>query len=283
MRPTWHFVAPQDIRWITQLTAPRVHAASAFMYKKSELSPAIFKQSIAIIIRLLEGGKQVQRTVFKEAFEQAGIATDDFRLAYIMMYAELEGIICSGGQEGKQFTYALLEERIAPSLKLTPEEAIIALSTRYFASRGPASINDFTTWSGLTVKDAKTGIANLDNRFCKTMIKDKEHFFIPRASSPIDEEKICFLMPDYDEYGMAYKDRSALRDKNIPLEMISRGNLIFNRMLVIDGKIMGTWKRSIKGKTVVVETYPFQTLNDRQQRLLNHAIDRYRDFLGEVE
>lgn len=283
MRPTWHFVAPQDIRWLLQLTAARVHSASAFMYRKSELSPAIFKQCTDIIIRLLQGGKQLQRTVFKEAFEQEGIATDEFRLAYIMMHAELEGVLCSGGREGKQFTYALLEERVPPTPKLTQEEALVALSTRYFASRGPATINDFTVWSGLTVKDAKIGIANLDSRFSKTMIKDKEHFFIPQTSQPLDEEEMCFLMPDYDEYGMAYKDRSTLRDNTIPLDLISRGNPIFNRMLVIDGKIVGSWKRIIKGKKAVIEIYPFQALNDRQQRLLNKAINRYLHFLGERE
>src|SRR6185436_10236792 len=108
MRPTWHFVTPADIRWILELTAPRVHAANAYMYRKLELNDAIFKRSNAVLAKALQGGMQLTRTELASAFNKAGIIADGLRLGYFMMYAELEGLICSGGRRGKQFTYALL-------------------------------------------------------------------------------------------------------------------------------------------------------------------------------
>src|SRR5262245_10803875 len=57
MRPTWHFVAPQDIRWLLMLTAPRVHAVNAFMYRQSELDKATFKKSNAILEKALKDNK----------------------------------------------------------------------------------------------------------------------------------------------------------------------------------------------------------------------------------
>ena len=149
MRPTWHFVAPADIRWLLALTAPRVHAVNAFMYRQSELDTKLFKRSNDTIEKALSGGKQLTREQLKAALERKKIKADGFRLAYLLMKAELDGIICSGARQGNQFTYALLEERVAPAKPVQRKEALAAFTQRYFASRGPATIKDFATWSGL--------------------------------------------------------------------------------------------------------------------------------------
>src|SRR5512133_2693861 len=108
MRPTWHFVAPADIRWLLMLTGPRVHQASAFMYRKLELDAAIIKKSYKVLEKALQGNKQLTRTELGTALEKAGIPTaEGQRLGYFMMSAELDGVICNGGRKGKQFTYAL--------------------------------------------------------------------------------------------------------------------------------------------------------------------------------
>ncbi len=110
MRPTWHFVTPTDIRWLLKLTAPRVEAASAFMFRQLELDNKTFKRSNDIIAKTLDGGKQLTRTELQAALKQKKIIADRFRLSYLMMKAELDGIICSGARRGKQFTYSLLDE-----------------------------------------------------------------------------------------------------------------------------------------------------------------------------
>src|SRR5215213_1231205 len=179
LRPTWHFVTPGDIRWLLVLTAPRVKAANTYMAGKLGLTNKIFNRSNDIIAKLLQGEKQLNRTAIKTALELAKIKTGENRMSHLLFGAELDGIICSGPREGKQFTYALLDERVQPSKPLTRDEALATLAKRYFMSRGPATLHDFVWWSGLTVKDARAGIATLPSGFEKETIDGKEYIFMP--------------------------------------------------------------------------------------------------------
>jgi hypothetical protein len=283
MRPTWHFVTPADIRWLLKLTAPRVEVVSAFMFRQLELDNKTFKRSNDIIAKTLEGGKQLSRTELQSALKQKKIAADGFRLSYLMMKAELDGIICSGARRGKQFTYVLLDERVPPAKPLTKKEALAELTTRYFTSRGPATVKDFATWSGLSVTEAKEGVAMLPSRFIHEIINGQDYIFIP-TSFTNNKIQANFLMPDYDEYGMGYKDRSAIFNLKVDLSQFKNENPLFNRMIIIEGKIAGTWKRIIKNNSVVIETVPFSPLSKTKQQALTKAIKKYCIFAGkEVE
>ena len=131
MRPTWHFVAPEDIRWMQSLTAPRVNAINAFYYRRLELDRALFKRSNASLNKALRGGKQLTRAELRAVLEDAGIATRDLRLTFLMLRAELDAVICSGGRRGKQFTYALVDERAPQAKDLNRQEALAELTERY--------------------------------------------------------------------------------------------------------------------------------------------------------
>ena len=162
MRPTWHFVAPEDIRWLLQLTAPRVNLKAGPNYRKFELDAAVFKRSNKIFVKALRDGKHLTRPALKSMQNADGIdVTDSVRLAHILLRAELDGVICSGPRIGKQFTYALLEERAPAARALNRDEALAEITQRYFRSHGPATLQDFVWWSGLTVEDAKRGIAQV--------------------------------------------------------------------------------------------------------------------------
>lgn len=285
MRPTWHFVTPKDIRWLLKLTAPRVEALNAFTYRQEKLDHTIFKRSNKIIAKALEGGKQLTRTELQEALKQKKIIASGVSLSCLMMKAELEGIICSGARKGKQFTYALLEERVPPVKSLTRKEALAELATRYFTSRGPATVKDFATWSGLSVTDAKEGAAMLSSKFVREKIKEQEYIFIAASFDAKTKMQSSFLMPDYDEYGMGYKDRSALlTSTKIDFSQFKGENPFFNRMIVLDGKIEGTWKRVIKNNKVSIETVPFSPLPKTKKQALTKAVKKYCAFVGkEIE
>jgi len=275
MRPTWHFVTPADIHWLLKLTAPRVHQANAFMYRKLELEKKLFKRSVNVLIKALEGGKYLTRDELNNYLKQKKIFAEGHRLSYIMMYAELEGIICSGPRKGKKFTYALLEERVPQVKALTRQEALAAFTQRYFTSRGPATAKDFSYWSGLTMQEVKKGIHTLPKDFISEKINDQEYIFKPSALS--DQKKLAtFLMADYDEYGMSYKDRSVIF---VP-ESARDGNPVFNHMLVIDGKLAGTWKPYADKKKITVETAPFIKLNKTQTQAVKNAVKKYITFFS---
>ena len=279
MRPTWHFVTPEDIRWLLKLTAPRVEAFNAFTYRQQELDNKIFKRSNDIIAKTLEGGKHLLRTELQTALKHKKIIASSIRLSALMMKAELEGLICSGPRRGNHFTYALLDERVPPVKNLTKEEALQQFAFRYFRSRGPATVKDFATWSGLTVKEGMAGAAMLPSQFIHEKINGQDYIFVP-ASFTSGKIQSNFLMPDYDEYGMGYKDRSAIFNTTVDLSRFKGENPIFNRMIILNGKIEGTWKRIIKNNRVAIEAVPFETLTKTKQQALTKAIKKYCLFVG---
>jgi hypothetical protein len=278
LRPTWHFVAAADIRWMLALSAPRVHAANAYYYKQSGLDPKVFARSCAMISRVLEGGAFKTRTELAVALKKAKVPADGLKLAYLMMHAELEGVITSGPRRGRQFTYALLDERAPDARKLCRDEALAELARRYFCSRGPATIRDFVWWSGLTVKDAQRGIEAVQPALDHETIDGRLYWSGP-SMVPRGKSSTALLLPNYDEYLIAYKDRSPVVDASHAANIVARSNGAFPHHLVIDGTLAGSWRRDIKGNMVLVEVAPYKPLTPAQNRAVMSAVDCYGEFV----
>ena len=280
MRPTWHFVSPADIRWLLTLTAPRVHAASAYYNRKLELDEAVFRRTHAVLERVLQGGKQLTRDELASTLKFAGIVTEgEQRVTYIMMQAELDGIICSGARRGKQFTYALLAERAPHAKMLARDEALAELTLRYFVSHGPATIRDFVWWSGLTVADVKIGLAMVSSHLQQETIHGQTYWFSPSTLPVQDLSQMAYLLPNYDEYAVGYTDRSAIFDALYTNKLDSRGGLLFAHMMVLDGQVVGTWKRTFKKNVVGIEANPFTPLDITAMRAFATSAKRFGTFL----
>jgi len=279
MRPTWHFVSPADIRWMLALTAPRVNAVNAFRYRELELDDAFFRWSNAVLAKALQGGKQLTRAELVSVLKRAGIATDDLlRFAHIIMRAELDGIVCSGARRGKQFTYALLDERAPQARMLDRDEALAELARRYFASHGPATLQDFVWWSGLTVADARTSLEMVTSQLMHEVVDGQTYWFATYTPPAKDLSQTAYLLPNYDEYTVGYKDRSAIFDASHTGRLDPRGGLLTSAM-VLDGQIVGTWKRTFKKNTVVIEANPFVPLSTTETRAFAASANCYGAFL----
>lgn len=281
MRPTWHFVAPADIRWLLMLTAPRVHALNAYMYRQLELDDALFVRSHAAIAKALEGGNQLTRAELQAVLAAAGIHAQGVRLAYILHHAELEALICSGGRKGKQFTYALLDERAPQVPMLTPDEALAELVKRYFTSHGPARLEDFAWWSGLTTADAKRGVELVGSALLHAVIAGKSYWFseVAPQSAPQSAEVAprAYLLPTYDEYLLSYRDRGAALNPHYAERWRSVEGGFFSS-LVIDGQVVGIWKRTIKKSAVHLELNLFRALNDAETAAFESETKRFGEF-----
>jgi len=274
MRPTWHFVCPADIRWLLALTAPRVHTLSSTMYRRLELDSKVFKRCNDLLVKLLEGGRHLDRNAIKSELEKEMITTNTQRLVYILMQAELEGLICSGPRQGKQFTYALLEERVPPAPSLTRDEALAQLSLRYFRSRGPATAYDFSWWSGLTVRDAREGINSLPPQFVRETIDGNDYVFAPGDTEIRDPSRMTFLLPDYDEYGISYKDRSAIGNKSDIQTLIQ----VDYQLIMVEGRYGGTWRRKENKDSLTIETELKPPFEKTKQKEISLAVERYCSF-----
>lgn len=279
LRPTWHFVSPSDIRWLLQLTAPRVHAVNAFMYRKMELDPAIFKRSNKALEKSLHGGKHLTRDELRDSLEKARIRTEgEQRMSYLLMQAELDGLICSGPRKGKQFSYMLLEERVPQAARLSREEALIELTKRYFTSRGPATLHDFSKWSGLTMADGKHGLEAVKSQLQNETINGQSYWFQENTEHQASKSPTLHLLSIFDEYISSYKDRSAMVNEKDGEKLKSMGNGL-TYVIVLDGQIIGTWKR-IQGKSVVIKPNFFRSLKKDEKQAFVHAAEEYGRFLN---
>ncbi len=282
LRPTWHFVTPADIRWLLDLTAPRVRQQLSYYDRQLEVDAALLSRAYAIIGRALTDGRQLVRSELGAALQAEGIDTsDNQRLGHMLMHAELSGLICSGARRGKQQTYALLAER-APDAKILPrEEALAELTRRYFRGHAPATLKDFAWWSGLTVADAKQGVELIAGELENVEIGGETYWFasdLPTAPPPV--KRIAYLLPNYDEYVVGYTDRSPIYDPVHDQHLDARGNFLFNHTVVLDGQVVGIWRRTLKKAAVIVALQPFGALTPEQERAVTDAAQRFADFLG---
>jgi len=280
LRPTWHFVAPADIRWILALTAPRVHAANAYYYRQLELDQRVLKRSRAVLIKALQGGRQLTRDELRDSFARSGIVTHGLlRMAYIMMSAELDGLVCSGARRGKQFTYALLDERVPKSTTMNRLEALAQLVKRFFVSHGPATIQDFVKWSGLTTVDAKCGFEGVKPELNHEVVNGRTYWSATSMSSArmknstVTKTPMAFLLPNYDEYTVGYKNHAAVFEAG-------RAQLVFNHLLVVNGLIVGTWKRTLQRNAVVITSNIFTPLTRAETSSIATAARKYGAFLN---
>jgi hypothetical protein len=276
LRPTWHFVTPADIRWLLELTAPRVRATMAYYDRKLELDDALYTHSNAAIARAVEGGQYRTRAELGTALAEAGIAAEGQRLGNIVMRAELDGVICSGPRRGKQFTYALLAERAPQAKMLTRDEALAELTRRYFTSHGPATARDFAWWSGLTVADTKAGLALLGADLSQEKI-DGQTCWVPASALPAAEPAhAAFLLPTYDELLVGYEGFGAAITGG-------RGNgewAAFTATIVLGGQVIGNWRRTITRGAAMIEVKPFAPLTALQREAITAAAGRYGAFVG---
>jgi hypothetical protein len=280
MRPTWHFVTPADIRWMLELTAPRVNALAAYYYRQLELDEAVFQPCMKVMIKALEGGNQLTRDELGTLFKQASVNTNDLRLAYIVGWGELAGIVCSGARRGKQFTYALLDERAPQTKPMLRDEAVAELTRRYFTSHGPATLQDFVWWSGLLMVDAKAGIEAVKSQLECEAIDGQTYWFAPTTSIAPPELPTVYLLPNYDEYTVGYSDRSAIYEGEVPNHLDPRGAILLNYVIVMDSQVIGAWRRTFKKGRVIIELKPLAPLSDLQNEAVRDAAQRYGDFLG---
>lgn len=279
LRPTWHFVSANDIRWMLDLTAPHLYKAAGSMFRQMELTDEIFFRKSNKIIEQVLQGRQLTRQEIMVELQKSGITTNGLRAAHFMFKAELDAVVCNGSMRGKQFTYALLDERVPTSKTLHREEALATLAKRYFTSHGPATLQDFVWWSGLPVADARAGLASVKSMLNDEKIGQQEYWY---SNSPIlknDRIHSIHLLPAFDEFMVSYKDR---RTSLNPLhyDQTITGNGIFKPIIVVNGKVTGIWKRTIKKEKVLLETLFFNPSEKIENEILNSAIKSYGEFLG---
>ncbi|MDQ2774557.1 MAG: winged helix DNA-binding domain-containing protein [Acidobacteriota bacterium] len=280
MRGTLHFIAAEDIRWMLELLGPRTIAKSARRFQQLELGEKVFSRTRKLFIRALEGNRQLTRAAMMGLLESAGISTTQQRGYHILWRLAQEGLICFGARQGKQQTFALLEEWAPSSNSLEREVALGELARRYFFGHGPATLQDFVWWTGLTISEAKIGLSNVCLQLLQQVV-DGVSFWMPQEPQILNSARgAAYLLPGFDEYLLGYKDRSAVLEPRHSRKIVPGGNGMFLPTIVIEGRVVGTWKRVLKKHEAAITFVPFEPLRDAEQSAVATAAQRYRRFLG---
>jgi len=280
MRGTIHFVAAADVRWMLELLAPRVTQRTKGRRAQLGIDEATVAASAEVISRALQGGKQLPRNAIYELLEQATIATGSSRGLHILGRLAHDRLICYGARVGKQPTFALLDEWVPDAKSLPHDQALATLALRYFTGHGPATVQDFMWWSGLTTTEAKAGLAAVASQLGHENIGEQEYYFAQDLPTAPTESLDAFLLPPFDEFLVAYRDRSAALDTHYNTLVVPGGNGIFNPIIVIGGRVVGTWKRTFKQDSVVMTFSPFTTFSDTQTNAITATAERYGRFVG---
>lgn len=278
LRPTWHFVAARDLRWLLKLTAPRIKVAIRSRHKQLGITDEVVSKSNAVITNALDSGDHLIREALVEALEKAGFENKDNMASHLLLRAELEGLICSGPSRGNQHTYALLDERV-PEMDLPDKgEARARLARIYFSSHGPATLEDFTWWSGLTKTSARKGLEAISDDFISEEINGHS-YWMSEALTSVDVTPAgnAYLLPAYDEFLISYRNRIIPDEENQQKAISNNG--IFRPIIVVGGKVVGIWKRSIQKGRVLIETEFFDRPAEGTREKVEAAARAYGQFL----
>lgn len=281
LRPTWHFVHPGDIRFLLQLSRDRIKRVMAPYDRKLSIDAPLVRKSQRVFEKALSGRQFLTREELAERLAGVGIEASGQRLGHLAMHAELDCVIVSGPRQGKQFTYALFDERVPETKARKREEALADLAERYFQSHGPAKAQDFAWWAGLTVNDAKRAATSAGKAVTERVIGDSSYFAVaPKKAAEAVASPLVRLLPNYDEYLIALKDYGPVLDPSLRERMLRAQHVLSLHLIVLDGLVVGGWRREIEKGRVRVEATLLKRVSPGTKSALRAEAERFARFLG---
>lgn len=280
LRPTWHFISPDDVSWMLELTAEQIKSTMRSSNRLLGITKKISEKSNLIINDALTQNKYLTRKELSEFLNKANIKFKDPRAyRHIIFNAELDGIVCSGPIKGKEQTYNLLSRLVKKQKQYKKDEALYELAKRYFTSHGPATLYDFSWWSGLRINDAQKAIDLVKKEIISDKIKSKTYWLSSDTVNKAKQDSL-HLLPAYDEFIISYKDRTpSLQSKH--QREVSTINGIFKPIIVFNGKIIGTWKKNIKKNKINIEIKLFHPVKKDTELSIEKEVERYGLFLNQ--
>jgi hypothetical protein len=286
LRPTWHFVAAEDIRWILEVTAPRVQKLNQTIYRRERLDRATLDRGLALIVEELKGGRYRTRAELGQALADQRLVSERLGLAYVVMNAELEAVICSGPMRGAQQTYALLDERAprsvdADALRASPDRApphgdAAELARRFFLGHGPASIQDLARWSSLTISQCRHALEAIRDQLDCVTVEGVELWCDPDAPQ-VGPSPDALLLPLYDELTLSYPLINFPQANGHPH---APGEDLFVGSVIIAATNVGTWRRTVQGRKMIMEIALAPGSVARARLLVEAAASRLASFVG---
>ncbi|WP_293901312.1 winged helix DNA-binding domain-containing protein [Sporocytophaga sp.] len=277
LRGTLHLVSSKDIKWILDLAGPAVITKMKKQYNSVGLEEKIFSKAFKIFSKELDG-KYLTRQELYALLMKNGISPEENRGVYLINRASLQNVICQGPmKDDKEITFTLLDSWAPKSPILERKDALHELAKRYFQSHGPATFADFVNWSGLSNADAKKAFESIQSEINKVSLNQSEYGYYDNIKVGPMPNKV-YLLPAFDEYILGYKNRELFLDKEYSKNVITVNGL-FYPTIIVKGKVIGTWKRSISKGKVNIEIQPFELSNKIKHSAIKEELKSLESFL----
>ncbi len=280
LRPTWHFVAAEDLRWIYDLSYPRLKPVYRSYAKMLGADETVLYRYIPLIEELLSGGRHLSKQEMGDALTRRGVLLDDDHLSLLLSFAELEGLIVNGELNGNRQTFTLLEEWVPRTAPMSREESLERLARKYFSSHGPATLQDFTWWSGLSITECRQAVEMIRPDFILEKINGRECWMPNSICTPPSDHDLALLLAPFDEFVVSYKDRSEIIEETHYRKVITK-NGIFSPTVMLNGKIIGSWKKSMKKNVPQVTLTFFEKVSKKTIHLFQPEIERLEKFYAQ--
>jgi hypothetical protein len=277
LRQTWHFVAPDDIAWLLELTAPRIRRSLNQLARDLDVTGPALERGAAVIGESLAHGAALTRAALSERLAGEGLEATGPRLGLALMHAEASGLICSGPMEGSEHTYMLLADRAPGARRLDRDHALAEIAARYMGGHGPATERDLAYWASLTLTDVRAGLAAVGDALCRIEHGGRTFWFTEPPPEDEQVEPRAHLLLSLDEYHNGYQDSRGVLDAD---QVVPRGRRPNVGMALVDGQMVGGMRRTLAGDMVVFDVDAFRPLADDEVAALAGTAERYRRFLG---
>ena len=276
MRGTLHLVATEDLGWMLRLTGDRMVRGAAGRHRQLELDDASFALAARIAEQELMKSEVIGRAALLAAFDAAGLSTAGQRGNHLLWYLSVTGLLVFGPLDGRQHSFARFETWVGAGRALDGDAALAEFARRYFAGHGPATDRDFAWWSSLTLTDARRGLAAVAVELEKLDLDGVTYYHRPglQPAAPA-----VHALPGFDEFVLGYQDRGAQLAPELATRVVPGGNGMFLSTIVVDGEIVGTWRRTATAKRVTIELVPFDRFSARTRGAATVALERYSRFV----
>lgn len=278
MRGTIHFVPARDARWMLEVLGARPLAQAEARRSALGFDEATAERGAAALGSALAGGGRLTRAECLEVLRAAGIDTTGQVGYHLLWYASQRGVTCIAPNVGTEQSFALLDEWVPNPHRPERDEALATIALRYFRSHGPATRQDFARWTGLTVADAKAGIAAAGGSL--EGVETERGAMIMAAEAEARPTTPPRVLPGFDEYMLGYADRSLAVDGERMASVIPGGNGVFQATLVLRGRVAGVWKRTNTPKRCAVAAWTWAPMATADREGLEQAFARYGEYLG---
>jgi hypothetical protein len=279
LRPTWHFVAAEDIRWLLELSGPRVLRAYAGRYAQLGLDGRSLARGERILARALSERGRLTRTQLAEELDGAGFDRSDQRMPWLLMHCELRALIGSGGLGGNKHTYALLDGRVPDGRRLGRAEALVELVRRYLRSHGPATVKDLSWWSGMTMTDLRSALGDLGDEVASGDVDGRTLWWAADAAGRLPATRRVHLLQTYDELVVGYTESRFLGEPYADRAKAAWGDRTYPSGVFLAGSdVAGHWKRRVDPKRIRIEVVAYERPDDRFRAAVERAAARHGAF-----